>query len=134
MGRYSSTRVNSRTVRFYDRASATRLTVQNIAEAMTAEQKTFTTLNNAFTSNNTTVTVSDPVVTFEDISFATVPDGFPAIEKDDFTVFVNGIASEIDAIDSIAEDGSNVVITFNNSLNFDLEADDEFMITGKLVS
>jgi|21_taG_2_1085346.scaffolds.fasta_scaffold03517_8 hypothetical protein len=134
MGRYSSTRVNSRTVRFYDRASATRLTVQNIAEAMTAEQKTFTTLNNAFTSNNTTVTVSDPVVTFEDISFATVPDGFPAIEKDDFTVFVNGIASEIDAIDSITEDGSNVVITFNNSLNFDLEADDEFMITGKLVS
>ena len=134
MGRYSSTRVNSRTVRFYDRASATRLTVQNIAEAMTSEQKTFTTLNNAFTSNNTTVTVSDPVVTFEDISFATVPEGFPAIQKDDFTVFVNGIASEIDAIDSIAEDDSNVVITFNNSLNFDLEADDEFMITGKLVS
>ena len=134
MGRYSSTRVNSRTVRFYDRASATRLTVQNIAEAMTAEQKTFTTLNNAFTSNNTTVSVSDPVVTFQDISFATVPDGFPAIQKDDFTVFVNGIAAEIDAIDSIAEVGSNVVITFNNSLNFDLEADDEFMITGKLVN
>ena len=134
MGRYSSTRVNSRTVRFYDRASATRLTVQNIAEAMTAEQKTFTTLNNAFTSNNTTVSVSDPVVTFEDISFATVPDGFPAIEKDDFTVFVNGIAAEIDAIDSITDNGSNVVITFNNSLNFDLDSDDEFMITGKLVS
>jgi hypothetical protein len=134
MARYSNTRVNSRTVRFYDRASATRLTVQNIAEAMTAEQKTFTTLNNAFTSNNTTVSVSDPVVTFEDISFATVPEGFPAIEKDDFTVFVNGIAAEIDAIDSIADNGSNVVITFNNSLNFDLEADDEFMITGKLVN
>ena len=134
MARYSNTRVNSRTVRFYDRASATRLTVQNIAEAMTAEQKTFTTLNNAFTSNNTTVSVSDPVVTFQNISFATVPDGFPAIQKDDFTVFVNGIASEIDAIDSIAEVGSNVVITFNNNLNFDLEADDEFMITGKLVN
>ena len=134
MGRYSSTRVNSRTVRFYDRASATRLTVQNIAEAMTAEQKTFTTLNNAFTSNTTTVSVSDPVVTFEDISFATVPDGFPAIEKDDFTVFVNGIAAEIDAIDSITDNGSNVVITFNNSLNFDLDSDDEFMITGKLVN
>ena len=134
MARYSNTRVNSRTVRFYDRASATRLTVQNIAEAMTAEQKTFTTLNNAFTSNNTTVSVSDPVVTFQDISFATVPDGFPAIQKDDFTVFVNGIAAEIDAIDSIAEVGSNVVITFNNSLNFDLDSDDEFMITGKLVN
>ena len=134
MGRYSSTRVNSRTVRFYDRASATRLTIQNIAESMTAEEKTFTSLNNAFTSNNTTVVVSNPVVTFQSISFATVPPGFPAIEKDDFTVFVNGIAAEIDAIDSIVDNGSNVVITFNNSLNFDLDSDDEFMITGKLVS
>ena len=134
MGRYSTTRLNSRTVRFYDRSSATRLTVQNIAEAMTAEQKIFTTLNNAFTSNNTTVSVSDPVVTFQDISFATVPEGFPALEKDDFTVFVNGIASEVDAIDSIAEDGSNVVVTFNSNINFALDSDDEFMITGKLVS
>lgn len=134
MGRYSTTRLNSRTVRFYDRSSATRLTVQNIAEAMTAEQKTFTTLNNAFTSNNTTVSVSDPVVTFQDISFATVPEGFPALEKDDFTVFVNGIASEVDAIDSIADDGSNVVVTFNSNINFALDSDDEFMITGKLVS
>ena len=134
MGRYSSTRVNSRTVRFYDRASATRLTIQNIAESMTAEEKTFTSLNNAFTSNNTTVIVSNPVVTFQSRSFATVPTGFDALTKSDFTVFVNGIASEVDAISSIAESGSNVVVTFNNTLNFDLESDDEFMITGKLVS
>jgi len=132
MARYSSTRINSRTVRFYDRA-ASRI-IQTVQEAMTAEQKAYTALNNAFTSNNTTVTVSDPVVTFANISFATVPAGFPAVEKDDFTVYVNGVAAEIDAIDSIADDGTNVVITFNNNLNFELDSDDEFMITGKLVS
>lgn len=134
MARYSNTRVNSRTVRFYDRASATRLTIQNIAESMTAEEKTFTSLNNAFTSNNTTVSVSDPVVTFQSRSFATVPSGFDALTKTDFTVFVNGVAAEVDAITSIAESGNNVVVTFNDTLNFDLESDDEFMITGKLVS
>lgn len=132
MARYSSTRINSRTVRFYDRA-ASRI-IQTVQEAMTAEQKAYTALNNAFTSNNTTVTVSDPVVTFANISFATVPAGFPAVQKDDFTVYVNGVAAEIDAIDSIADDGTNVVITFNNNLNFELDSDDEFMITGKLVS
>jgi len=132
MARYSSTRVNSRSVRFYDRA-ASRI-IQTVQEAMTAEQKAYTALNNAFTSNNTTVTVSDPVVTFANISFATVPAGFPAVQKDDFTVYVNGVAAEIDAIDSIADDGTNVVITFNSNLNFELDSDDEFMITGKLVS
>lgn len=131
MGRYSSTRVNSRSVRFFDRAAQRIIQVQ---EAMSPEQKEYTALNNAFSSNNTTVSVSNPVVTFQGVSFATVPAGFPAVQKDDFTVFVNGIAAEVDAIDSITDDGSNVIITFNSNLNFDLDSDDEFMITGKLVS
>jgi len=131
MGRYSSTRINSRTVRFYDRAASRIVQVQ---EAMSPEQKAYTALNNAFSSNNTTVSVVDPAVTFVAISFATVPAGFPAVQKDDFTVYVNGIAAEIDAIDSITDDGSNVIITFNSNLNFSLDSDDEFMITGKLVS
>ena len=131
MGRYSSTRINSRTVRFYDRAA---IRITEVQEAMSPEQKAYTALNNAFTTNNTTVTVADPVVTFQSISFATVPAGFPAVQKDDFTVYVNGIAAEIDAIDSITDNGSSVIITFNSNLNFTLDSDDEFMITGKLVS
>ena len=127
--RYSSTRINSTSVRFFDRA-ATRI----VTEAMSPEQKAYTALNNAFSTNNTTVTVVDPVVTFESISFATVPSGFPQVQKDDFTVYVNGIAAEIDAIDSITDNGTNVIITFNSNLNFSLDSDDEFMITGKLVS
>ena len=131
MGRYSSTRINSRTVRFYDRAASRIIQVQ---EAMSPEQKAYTALNNAFTSNNSTVGVVGSVVTFNNISFASIPAGFPAVQKDDFTVYVNGIAAEIDAIDSITDDGTNVIITFNSNLNFELDTDDEFMITGKLVS
>ena len=92
MGRYSSTRINSRTVRFYDRAASRIVQVQ---EAMSPEQKAYTALNNAFSSNNTTVSVVDPAVTFVAISFATVPAGFPAVQKDDFTVYVNGIAETL---------------------------------------
>jgi hypothetical protein len=132
MGRYSNTRVNSRTVRFFDRA-ATRLKT-TVQEAMSPEEKAYVALNNAFSSNNSTVTVSASVVTFEDISFATAPAGFPAAEKDDFTVYVNGVAAEIDAITSITDNGDDVLITFNNNLNFSIDSDDEFMITGKLVS
>jgi hypothetical protein len=131
--RYTTTRASSAASRFYDQANPT---LQNITvqEAMTAEQKTYISLNNAFTSNNTTVTVAGDVVTFQGLSFATVPSGFPAIEKDDFTFFINGVAVEIDAITSIVDDGSNVVITFNDDLNYQIESDDEFMITGKVVN
>ena len=41
MGRYSSTRINSRTVRFYDRA-ATRIT--EVQAAMSPEEKIYTAL------------------------------------------------------------------------------------------
>ena len=131
--RYTESRKTSTQSRFYDRANPTLQNI-NIQEAMTAEQKTYISLNNAFTSNNTTVTVAGDVVTFEDLSFPTVPNGFPAIEKDDFTFFVNGIAVEIEAITSIVDDGSNVIVTFNDNLNYNIDSDDEFMITGKIIS
>lgn len=129
--RFTISRKNSTQARFYDVANQ-KLNQLTVQEAMTAEQKAYISLNNAFTSNNTTVTVSGSVVTFEDLKFPTVPSGFPAIEKDDFTVFVNGVAAEAEAITSITDDGSNVIITFNSNLNYELDSDDEFMITGKL--
>lgn len=137
MGRYSSTRINSRTVRFYDRA-ATRIISEQAA--MSPEEKRYTALNNAFTSNSTTVSVTPPTASsavsgsarFANTSFPTVPTGFASINKKDFTVFVNGIAVEVDAIDSIQESGSDVVVTFNQTLNYDIDSNDEFMITGKI--
>ena len=137
MARYSSTRINSRTVRFYDRA-ATRIISEQAA--MSPEEKRYTALNNAFTSNSKTVGVTPPTassaisasIRFESTSFPAVPPGFDPISKKDFTVFVNGIAVEADAIDSIQESGSNVVVTFNQTLNYDIDSNDEFMITGKI--
>ena len=105
--RYSSTRINSRTVRFYDQAM-TQINTINIEESMTAEQKLYLGLNKAYSSNTKTVTVdsANRTVDWQDLIFATPPAGFPALTKTDFTLFINGVVVETDAIDSIVQNGS----------------------------
>lgn len=130
--RYSNTRVNSRTVRFYDQAM-TQINTINIEESMTAEQKLYLGLNKAYSSNTKTVDIDSTAKTalWHDLIFATPPAGFPALTKTDFTLFINGVVVETDAIDSIVQDGSNTLVTFNSTLNFDIDDTDEYMITGK---
>lgn len=85
-----------------------------------------------YSSNDRTVFVVDLVVTFESLTMQEAA-GFPAIQKDAFIVYLNGIVAKRDTIDSITCDGSNVIITFNSNLNFSLDSVDEFMITGPLL-
>lgn len=135
--RYSSTRVNTTTVRFYDQAM-TKINTINIEESMTAEQKLYLGLNKAYSSNNKTVDIEDIVgsgakkLIWNDLTFATPPSGFPELTKTDFTLFINGMIVETDAIDSIIQVGTTVEVTFNVGLNFEIDSTDEFMITGKL--
>ena len=94
-------------------------------------------VNGTFSSNDTTVFVVDQVVTFESIMIISSPFG-PPIQKDAFTVYLNGIVAKIDTIESIEckinmkNSNTNVIITFNSNLNFSLNSVDEFMITGPL--
>ena len=91
--------------------------------------------NQTFSSNDTTVFVVDQVVTFESIMISKLIWG-PPIQKDAFTVYLNGIVAKIDTIESIENEKKNnninVIITFNSNLNFSLNSIDEFMITGPL--
>ena len=131
--RYSTTRINTTTVRFYDQAM-TKLNTINIEESMTAEQKLYLGLNKAYSSNTKTVTIDQAtgkVITWENLTFATPPAGFPELTKTDFTLFINGMIVETDSIDSITQDGANTKVVLNAGLNFEVEATDEFMITGK---
>ena len=131
--RYSNTRVNTTTVRFYDQAM-TKINTINIEESMTAEQKLYLGLNKAYSSNTKTVTIDEAtskVLTWEDLTFATPPAGFPDLTKTDFTLFINGMIVETDAIDTIIQEGTTVKVTLNDGLNFDIDSTDEFMITGK---
>lgn len=133
--RFSIARTNSTTSKFYDKAGET---LQNILieESMTAEQKTYVSLQKIYTSNLTnTVTVNSGTgtLTWNTLSFATPPAGFPnPPDKQTFQVFINGLIVESAAIISIVDSGSGVVVTFNLSeLGFSISSSDEYTIIGK---
>ncbi len=119
--------------RFYDKASET-LNLTTIEESMTAEQKAYVALQRIYSSNSASVTVNAGArtLTWNGITFATIPTGFPAPTKANFQVFINGMIVETDAIDSITESNGNLVVTFNSTLGFNIAQSDEFTIIGKL--
>ena len=131
--RYSIARTNSTTSKFYDKAGDT---LQNILieESMTAEQKTYVSLQKIYSSNSTPITVVSPKVTFTALSFATPPSGFPnPPDKETFQVFINGLIVEREGITLIEDNGSGVEVTFNiGEVGFGLAESDEYTIIGKL--
>ena len=133
--RFSATRSTSLAVRFYDNVSTSGKLVQQTIETMTSEQKAYSVINNAHTSNSKTVTVNtgSSQATFVSTSLATVPSGFPTQSINDFTIFINGVAVENEAVTSVAQSSADVVVTLNTgSLDHGLATNDEYMITGKL--
>ena len=133
--KYSNTRVNSRSIRFFDQA-ASKMNTINIEESMTNEQKAYLSLNKVFSSNQKTVNVtaagaSSASLEWESLNLATPPQGFPSLTSKDFTLFINGVVVENDALDSVAQTGSNVLVTLNDGLNYNVDSDDEYMISGK---
>ena len=136
MGRYSNTRVNSRSIRFFDQAAAKMNTI-NIEESMTNEQKAYLSLNKVFSSNQKTVNVTSATgsvsasLEWEGLDLATPPGGFPSLTTKDFTLFINGVVVENDALESVAQTGSNVLVTLNDGLNYIVDSSDEYMISGK---
>jgi hypothetical protein len=133
--RYSIARTNSTTSKFYDKAGED---LQNITiqESMTSEQKLYVTLQKIYSSANTpsSVNVSESTITFSSLSFAAVPAGFqdpPGLET--FQFFINGLIVEREALTTIVDSGSSVVVTLNRSeLGFDVSEGDEYTLIGKL--
>lgn len=136
MSRYSNTRVNSRSIRFFDQA-ASKMNTINIEESMTNEQKAYLSLNKVFSSNQKTVNVTSAAgnvsasLEWESLDLATPPSGFPSLTTKDFTLFINGVVVENDALDAVAQTGSNVLVTLNEGLNYIVDSSDEYMISGK---
>ena len=132
MGRFSATRDTSLGIRFFDNVKTTGTLT---TEAMTPEEKAYSVINNAHTSNSKTVNVDTAAntLTFVSTSLATPPSGFPAQTTGDFTIFINGVAVENEAVTSVAQSSADVVVTLNTgSLDHALATNDEYMITGKL--
>jgi len=133
--RYSITRTNSTVSKFYDKVGDS-LTITQIEESMTAEQKLYVSLQKIYSSQSSPVTVdgSAGTILWTALSFATPPAGFPnPPDKETFQIFINGLIVEREAITSIVDTGSGVLVTFDvNQLNFEVTSDDEYTIVGKL--
>lgn len=121
--------------RFYDSVGGrTEITINS--SGMTQEERTYLALDNTVDTTNTSniIDTIENTVTFANIQIAIPPTNFPALEIDDFKVTINGLTVEPSAIDSIIQDGSDLVVEFNNTLDYPLTTDSEITITGKLNS
>jgi len=136
MARYTAGRISAGATRFTDGVQTNRINAISIDENMTPEQKTYLSSHKAFTSATKTVQVDATANTilWGATTIATPPSGFPALGKTDFQIFINGLLVESDAITSIAQNGSSVLVTFNNTLGFLLGNNDEYTIIGKFTS
>lgn len=120
--------------RFYDAISG-RSEVTINASGMTTEERAYIALDNTVDTINTSfvMDVQGNTITFANITIATPPPNFPALEVDDFKVTINGLTVEPSAIESITQDGTDITVEFNLTLNYALQQEAEITVTGKLL-
>ena len=118
--------------RFYDGLTGKiETTVQS--SGMTDEERTYLALSTIIDTNNQSFSVNtgDNSITFENVTIATPPANFPALEVDDFQVFINGLIVEASAITSISQQGSDVLIDFGPGLEYTITDEMEITAVGK---
>jgi len=96
------------------------------ATGMTAEQITYIGLQSTALAD----TVVGLEATFLNKTIATPPAGFPQITKQNFQVFINGVATPMQNITSIMQINSDIIVTFTD-LGFALDSTDQIVLVGK---
>jgi hypothetical protein len=137
----ASTAASSAANRFYDSNAGTVINNQTInntfvsGSGLTPEEKAYLSLSTVIDTDNTAYSIDSPQnkITFLNVSIATPPANFPALETKDFQVYVNGLSVELPAIDAIFQDGANVVIDFNNTLGYSIFNGMEITSIGKYI-
>jgi len=92
---------------------------------MTAEQITYVGMQSTALADSVTIDTA----TFNSKTIPTPPTGFPAIDQEDFQVYVNGVLIPINNR-TVAQSGSNILVTFIN-LVYNIEAADQIILIGK---
>jgi len=137
----ASTAAKESSNRFYDSNAGRVINNQTInntfvsGSGLTPEEKAYLSLSTVIDTDNTAYSIDSPQnkITFLNVSIATPPANFPALETKDFQVYVNGLAVELPAIDGISQDGANVVIDFNNTLGYSIFNGMEITSIGKYI-
>ena len=137
----AATPATSAASRFYDQNAGRVTNNQTINQTtvsgsgLTPQEKEYLTLQTIIDTNNNAYNINsgENKITFLNVSLATPPAGFPALVKTDFQVFINGLIAEPFAITSIEQNGANVVIDFNNALNYTIVQGMEITSVGKYI-
>jgi hypothetical protein len=115
------------TSRFFDKGAT-----ETAPPGATAEELAYLSLDKLYSSDSIPVTVDGLVLTWSGLSFAPTPPSIDSPTKENFRVYINGVIVESSSIDSVVDNGGAVVVTFNNTLGYSINAGDKFSISGKL--
>jgi hypothetical protein len=118
--------------RFYD--GLTGKSVTNITSSgMTDAERAYLALSTIIDTNNQSFSINtgDNSITFQNVTIATPPANFPALEVADFQVFINGLIIDPSSITSISQVGSDVVIDFGAGLEYTITDQMEITAVGK---
>ncbi len=132
LGRSTTAESSAPKTRFYDTIGGKSVT--NITSSgMTDAERVYLALSTIIDTNNNSFTINtgNNSITFENVTIATPPPNFPALEVQDFQVFINGLVVEPSAITSITQVGSDVVIDFGPGLEYTITDQMEITAVGK---
>jgi len=117
---------------FYDGIAGKTVTTI-VSASLTPEEQTYLALNTTIDTNTTSFSVNgaENSITFFNVTIATPPINYPALQIDDFDIFINGLSVEPSAITAISQVGSDVLIDFNNGLEYTISAQMEITAKGK---
>ena len=117
---------------FYDGIAGKTVTTI-VSASLTPEEQTYLALTTTVDTNNTSfsVNVAENSITFFNVTIATPPPNYPALQIDDFSIFINGLSVEPSSITAISQVGSDVLIDFNDGLEYTISAEMEITAAGK---
>jgi hypothetical protein len=102
--------------------------------ALSNEDKEYILLNTVLDSNLDAYQIEDNGfrVRFTNVQIITPPIGYPSLTISNFNVFINGMSIEPSAIASIVQDGTDLLISFNSTLDYAIDSEKEIIVSGKL--
>lgn len=114
-----------------DKAKVTNINISSL----TQEERDFLTISTILDSNLDAYELDEPsrTVTFLNVAMVIPPPGYAPLGISDFFIFINGMSIEPSAINSITQNGNNLVISFNETLDYFITPQKEIVVVGKLV-
>lgn len=108
--------------------------VEGVPPVLDNVDKEYILLNTVLDSNIDDYEILEQgyAVLFKNVEILIPPPGYPPLSISNFTIFINGMTVEPTAIDIITQSGSDLLIGFNQTLDYAIDLEKEIVVGGKL--